>query len=394
MDRLVLGESQPAPPPPMVAPPPTMVPPSLVEARSEAAGSEMNYTPVSSQPPPLMIPPLPTSSASGERSQAIGSEVYQAHVAPPTMVAPPPMMRPPSANSTERSEAVGSEINTPVSTPQMFVPAPPPQLGHAPLSMANLQDNTRSETIGASDQTTQSSDNQRSEAVGSEQVAPPPQPTLVTPSSYFMPQTFPNDISPIDERSEAAGSDRREPVAPPPQIVATPQSSGGSGIPPPPISTYVPSIATPTAPEVRSEAAGSDIKEAQLPIAPPPSVGVAPPHGRNVTGSDERPRRPYRKDESEEDSAISRESEKRNRQRRQGSPPQHRNDHRKSYKNHRRRNSPYGSRSSSLSDDDSYFDHRRDRDRRKDRNHKSIIHVRSSKKSYNNRYHNNDRSYR
>ena len=163
MDRLVLGESEPHPiaPPPRIitgsdisAPPPPMASvASNVEVRSEAAGSEINYSQAAIQqppPPPMMVPPPPTSMTSGERSQAIGSEVNQPLTMQP---APPPaMIRPPSANSAERSEAVGSEINSiPVSGGPSSLSSPP----FAPPSnmsmLPSLQD-ARSETIGAADQ--------------------------------------------------------------------------------------------------------------------------------------------------------------------------------------------------------------------------------------------------
>ena len=92
MDRLVLGESEPHPiaPPPRIitgsadisAPPPPMASSvSNVEVRSEAAGSEINYSQGAIQPPPMMmVPPPPTSMTSGERSQAIGSEDNQNHM--------------------------------------------------------------------------------------------------------------------------------------------------------------------------------------------------------------------------------------------------------------------------------------------------------------------------
>ena len=156
MDRLVLGESEPHPiaPPPRIitgsdisAPPPPMASvASNVEVRSEAAGSEINYSQAAIQ----QQPPPPTSMTSRERSQAIGSEVNQPLTMQP---APPPaMIRPPSANSAERSEAVGSEINSiPVSGGPSSLSSPP----FAPPSnmsmLPSLQD-ARSETIGAADQ--------------------------------------------------------------------------------------------------------------------------------------------------------------------------------------------------------------------------------------------------
>ena len=149
----------------------------------------------------------------------------------------------------------------------------------------------------------QSSDNQlqRSEAAGSERVAPPPPPSSsMNPASYFMPsQSFPApDMSttPINvtERSEAAGSDRREevsaPLQPPPMAPPTvnsppPASSiGSSGISLMNNATDV--VSSPINVTERSEAAGSDMRDVSAPppqtIPPPPTGGMVPPQGRNV----------------------------------------------------------------------------------------------------------------
>ena len=145
-EREPVNGSNDTPPPPMASVA------SNVEVRSEAAGSEINYSQAAIQqppPPPMMVPPPPTSMTSGERSQAIGSEVNQPLTMQP---APPPaMIRPPSANSAERSEAVGSEINSiPVSGPSSL--SSPPFAPPSNLSMLPSVQDARSETIGAADQ--------------------------------------------------------------------------------------------------------------------------------------------------------------------------------------------------------------------------------------------------
>merc|ERR1712008_207729 len=110
--------------------------------------------------------------------------------------------------------------------------------------------------------------------------------------------------------SEAVGADSRYSAAPP-------QSTGpfaGGSVPP-----------TPIASGERSAAAGSDRKD----IPPNPvsalPANVAPPLGRNVTGSDNkarsRPRRP--EDSDEQESVLSKESEKRSHRSNRHKSPDH-----------------------------------------------------------------------
>ena len=127
-----------------------------------------------------------------------------------------------------------------------------------------------------------------------------------TPMSYHAPPLVPVASStPEEQRSEAVGSDSRyNPGAPPPTSVPFPGSSSS------------PSIVGAASGE-RSAAAGSDRKDIPpnpVSVPPPPPSNVGQPLVRNVTGSDNkvrssRPRRPEYSDE--EESVISKESEKR-----------------------------------------------------------------------------------
>ena len=122
-----------------------------------------------------------------------------------------------------------------------------------------------------------------------------------TPMSYHAPPLVPVASStPEEQRSEAVGSDSRYPGAPP---SSAPFASSSSTAP-----------IVGAASGERSAAAGSDRKDIPPnPVSVPPPSNVAQPLGRNVTGSDNkvrsRPRRP--EDSDEEESVISKESEKR-----------------------------------------------------------------------------------
>ena len=374
MDRLVIGENEPVQarslagipnaqrseaagesaenPPPMFqplgsVPPPPMTfpgPPLASEGRSEAAGSDVSAAAPSQtapplvQPPPMMMP-FPSAVHSEARSEAVGSEVNHSPIPNVPNTFTPPAL---TGSSEERSEAVGSE-ETPALNPMGV--APPPMT--APPMMPAPQ---RIEAVGASNQPGMPPIQvpmQRSEAAGSAS-----DPTMFNMTPAPIPITFPPPGSqpPAPEiRSEAAGSDLKpDPVQ----------------VPLPPATPFVASI-TPTASEERSEAAGSDRKDI------PPVPAVSNPNSqlqRNVMGSDNSKSKKNRNrklaDESdEEESIFSRESEKRgHRSKRQVSP-----DHHHKQPRHRRR-SPSASRSSSLSEEESFQSSRRNDYSRRDHN--------------------------
>jgi hypothetical protein len=186
---------------------------------------------------------------------------------------------------------------------------------------------------------------------------------------------------PID-RLVLGESEPRPPLAPPPMMAvkAAPMMeeriiTGGSDSavvqqpPPPPTSLSI----SPSVPSTeRSEAAGSDRREVNVPpppvVAGPPLAVVAPPPGRNVTGSDNtntitstraRPAATRRLQESddEDESVFSRESEKRKNHRSRNKDGHHRKKRNNAQPVQQR--SPSGSRSSSASDPQDVRGHRR-----------------------------------